>query len=185
MTPAAFWKQFVDIAPRLDTEDAAADALFDLVERLGPLGVEFGPGVERYSRLVLSPRGDAKLLAKTRAIIAAAPALPDWELFPAKPARPGATLDFVVPLFEQGIVTFDASTWRYATTAEATLVIEVPATLAKAPTRDLAPQLMTVVLDAALGEALRLDTFPTIELTPKLKREPEGTLGELVASATS
>lgn len=164
-----FWTWFASVAPdladRLDDRALLAE-LDRRVHELGPVSWELGPGRAQPCQLVITPDGDREQLALTRAIVAAAPAAPGWELHSARPPK-----DWQLRFRIEGI-EFDASAWRYRLYAfeDGTFDIDIWAPAIGARYRKLAA---AIVLDAELGEARRLELIGGITVLDETP--PSGT----------
>jgi hypothetical protein len=185
---AAFWGWFASIAAALARNLEDGDLLAELDARLrelGPLGWELGPGRKEPCSLVISPAGDRAMLELTRAIVAAAPALHGWELWPAKPPRPW---DFQLEVDDlQGTsIAIDASTWRYAIRRSRggsgrELVLEAPE-LGSWPA-DEQRAAAEIILDSLLGEERRLESVVAVRVTARLDEDAEARALPLAAIA--
>jgi hypothetical protein len=162
-----FWRWFASVSAALVADPDDPRLLAELDE-----GCEVGPGSARTAALVLSPAGDRALLALTRAIVAAAPALPDWELHPARPPRPWDLHFEVADAVSGEEVAIDAGRWRYAVVEQAgerRLLLEA-AELASWPV-DEQRAAAEIVLDTLLGEARRLEAAASIGVAARLPPE--------------
>lgn len=118
----AFWQWFYKnhalIKEVLDAEDTHP-AKYDIVNALdnhvlgfGRFKWEIGYGTQGGYSLFISPNGDEDLLRKSQEIMDVAPNLPDWEFYPAKPAKDW-DLKFSIYDEQMFIHQIDASDWRF------------------------------------------------------------------------
>jgi hypothetical protein len=97
-------------------------------------------------------------LPATRAIVAAAPSLQEWEFHPAKQFRPGWELQFDMRAEDGVFVGIDASRWRFAyDRADRTLAIE--AANLDGLSDDDKIRAVEITLDGVIGEELRLIAY--------------------------
>ncbi len=170
-----FWAWFATAAHRFEADEPEADAIAELDSRVAELGElvwELGPGIEAKYALVLSPDGDAELLPLSRALIAEAPALADWEFHPARPPKQWK-LRFSIE-GEHGQTTHvDARSWRYVLLKYPDGTYDVIIEQPNAVGMDEDQQWLACILllDGLLGEATRL-TFIG-DVTPVLRLSPE------------
>jgi len=177
----AFWAWFAGVADQLGREAPPPALLDELTERVqGDLGIpgwELGPALRPGGRrmFVLSPEGDAELLALTGEVTDAAPALSGWEFYAARPARPGAPLRFTM-----GDVDVDASGWRFVCLAapeggeaETGIVVEQPGLEKRLKREDDRVAAALICLDGLIGEGRRLETFSEVWAVPKMRPEEQ------------
>ena len=186
----AFWAWFAGSAARLaaELEDRALLAELDArVSALGEVAWEVGPGEGDLLSLVISPDGVRDRLPATRHIIAHAPAIPGWELHPARPPKTW-DLRFAIEHADGAVAHFDARPWRYALHRfpdwSFDLVVEQP----YVPADEVSELAAAIVVDGVLGEAARLELIADIEpvhaLPPALvkKATPIVHLGDHIRS---
>jgi hypothetical protein len=156
----AFWLWFATIADSLgDNFDNASllHALDAQLLGLGDITWELGPGSKTENMLAISPDGRPELLPLTKHIVSMAPDLPQWEFFPARPAK-SASLEFAIIGSSGKEIDIDARPWRYVLfrfpDQTFDLVLEQN-NLTKA-TDDDRYTAAVILLDGLLGEAVRL-----------------------------
>lgn len=93
-------------------QEALVQTLNNQVLALGMFTWELGRGKSRPFYLTISPNGSSELLELSKALMEAAPYLPDWELHPAKPAQ---EWDLKFKLFDEDYneQKVDASVWKF------------------------------------------------------------------------
>ncbi len=173
-----FWAWFICHASELESISENAALLQQLDERVAALGDfswEVGPGQKKANALALSPAGNRDLLAATQAIVDSAPAIPEWEFYAAKQAKPWEPR-FQLHDTNGEPLDVDASTWRGVLLAYADGVREV---VVEAPNlsslqEDYRRWAVEIALDCLLGEQHRLEAIDVItvvdELTDKEQR---------------
>lgn len=111
-----FWSWFGKSADQLSLgKKSSIRQLGVKVESLGDYGWEIGPGFHgdgESKSFVLSPKGNPELLEQTKAIIAKAPYIDNWEFWPAKPPKKW-NRKFYFTSRNGDKVAVDASTWKY------------------------------------------------------------------------
>jgi hypothetical protein len=171
------WAWFADRAQFLarNMMNEAMHAELDArVSALGPLVWEIGPGLVKPNAFVVSPDGDADLLALTTQIIEAAPPLADWEWHAARPPKQRWNLTF--DLRADGTSrSVDASRWRYVLYDFGDEVFEL--TVYALFTEDLADKLreaaVEIVLQGVLGERRRMSNIGRYDVKVTLDPEQE------------
>ncbi len=173
----AFWQWFASVADALAVSSPPQALLDELTARLHHdlqvPGWEIGPalGSSAGRLLALSPEGDADRLARTGAVVDAAPRVTGWEFYAARPPRPGAPLRF-----SMGDVDVDASGWRFVCLlapepdAEETGIVVEQRGLERVladPDDRLAAAI--ICLDGLVGEGRRLETFSEVFAVPSLQ----------------
>jgi hypothetical protein len=173
-----FWQWFTGVAPQLAKPQPPEGLIDELTVRvqedLGVPGWEIGPDPAGAPRMfALSPEGDPELLAVTGAVVDAAPALPGWAFYAARPARPGAPLRFTM-----GDVDVDASGWRFVCLAapeggedETGIVVEQPGLEKRLKREDDRLAAAVICLDGLIGEGRRLETFSEVYAVPRMRPE--------------
>ena len=167
------WFRLTSEAIALNPHDSALLAELDVrVRRLGPrLSWEIGPGLSKPWQLVISPNLNPDLRELTKSIVAAAPALRDWEFHSARQPK---KWDFKFELEdpkERGPKELDASTWKFVLLKypdgknEILLRADGQTKLTKKQ-RKLAA---TIVLESILGEEMLLDCVDDFQLVEKLE----------------
>jgi hypothetical protein len=136
---------------------ALAEMVDTRVESLGPFAWEVGPGLNRERQFALSPCGDTLLLNESRAIIARAPKLVNWEFYPAKQRRVGW-----VPLFELERrsgekVRVDARAWSWLFKRPGVLVVAAPTPFTLDDNERI--DAVEIALDGFVGEEGRLTLY--------------------------
>lgn len=175
----AFWQWFSTVAPQLAQPQPPLALIDELTARLqdglAVPGWEIGPALRPgASRMfALSPEGDAELLEVTGEIVDAAPALPGWEFYAARPARPGAPLRFTM-----GDVEVDASGWRFVCLAapeggdhETGIVVEQPGLEKRLKREDDRVAAAVICIEGLIGEGRRLETFSEVWAVPRMQPE--------------
>lgn len=115
---------------------------------------EIGPYALPNNAFVLSPAVRANLV-KARTAVTLAPTIPGWAFLPAKPAKDLSSL-----IFSVGDVTVSADDWRYRITSYNRgefVDIEIFFESSIAPPTSSAGMFCELVVEALLGEELRLD----------------------------
>jgi hypothetical protein len=176
-----FWRWFVGVEAAL-AHESPPPALLDeltvrLQEDLGVPGWEIAPVGDGSMRrlLALSPEGEPELLALTGAVVDAAPELPGWMFYAARPPRPGAPLHFTM-----GDVDVDARTWRFVCLQapdpdddETGIVVEQPG-LDRVFEREGDRLAAAVIcIDGLIGEGRRLQTFSEVFAVSRLRAHEE------------
>jgi hypothetical protein len=130
-------------------------AVTPLLEKIAPdITWEMGPYCLPHEAFVLSPTTRENLAIAKRAV-SLAPAIAGWRFLPAKPAKELLSLEFVV---EDRSVSAD--NWRYKLTSynKCEFVdIEILFDAADAPPSEDADMFCELVVEALIGEELRLD----------------------------
>lgn len=147
------------------------------VQRLDPkLSWEIGPGLSKPWQMVISPSLNRDLREMAKSIVAASPALRDWEFHSARqPKKWDLKFELEDPKGRVPI-ELDASTWKFVLLKypdgknEILLKAEAQTKLTKKQ-RKLAA---TIVLESILGEETLLDCVDDFqlvrELTPRLSK---------------
>jgi hypothetical protein len=170
-----FWSWFSLTAEAiaLNPHDAALLAELDVrVQGLNPkLSWEIGPGLSKPWQLVISPSLNHDLRELAKSIVAASPALRDWEF---DSARQPKKWDFKFELEDPkgcGPIELDASIWKFVLlkypdgTNEILLKAEAQTKLTKKQ-RKLAAR---IVLESILGEETLLDCVDDYQLVKELE----------------
>ncbi len=160
-----FWAWFVDHEPELAAATVSESVLADLEKHLfaiKQLDWEIGPGVRRRNLFALSPRGNSEDMQITRSIIAQAPALADWEFYPAKPPRRWK-LKFLMTV-DGKQVQIDGAKWEFIarplTDGTYDLVFRAPADI-NLP-REYLDWAAMIIADGELGEETRMELVENI-----------------------
>lgn len=167
----AFWDWFVDHQDGLQSDRISEDGVDELTARIESLcpgmGWEVGPGLEKENALVLSPDGDRELLATTRAIVARAPALPGWEVHPARPPkRWDRRFELRSP---EGQVAVDATGWRCFVEPDGAGMVRVVVEVGDVGLDHHGAYAAAVIaVEGVLGEAVRLDRVAEIAVARRL-----------------
>src|SRR5271154_7637973 len=167
------WFRLTSEAIALNPHDSALLAELDVrVRRLGPkLSWEIGPGVSKPWQLVISPSLNAGLRELTKSIVAASPALRDWEFHSARQPK---KWDFKFELEDpkgRGPKELDASIWKFVLLKypngknEILLRAEGQTKLTKKQGKLAA----TIVLESILGEETLLDCVDDFQLVEELE----------------
>ena len=131
------------------------EAVNPLLEKIAPdMAWEMGPYCLPNDAFVLSPT-TRENLAITKRAVALAPVIAGWRFLPAKPAKELLSLEFVI---EDRSV--NADNWRYKLTSynKGEFVdIEILFDLADAPCSEDEDMFCELVVEALIGEELRLD----------------------------
>jgi hypothetical protein len=170
-----FWSWFrpTTEAIALNPQSSALLAELDVrVRRLNPkLGWEIGPGLSKPWQLVISPSLNRDLRELAESIVAASPALRDWEFHSARQPK---KWDFKFELEDskgRGPLKLDASTWKflllkYPDGKNEILLKAERQTKLTTKQRRLAA---TIVLESILGEETLLDGVDDFQLVEKLE----------------
>lgn len=130
-------------------------AVIPRLEKIAPdITWEMGPYCHPHYAFVLSPT-TRENLATTKRAVALAPTIDGWRFLPAKPAKELLSLEFVI---EANSV--NADTWRYRLTSynKGEFVdIEILFDTANAPPSEDEDVFCELVVEALIGEELRLD----------------------------
>jgi hypothetical protein len=118
-----FWKWFQSVAENLELMINRSETV-QVVTLLSPkmkglysgTSWEVGPGLERPFALSFGLAGQLTNLTTTRAIVALAPRLANWEFFPARPPKQWQ-MKFTLPQLAGRGVEVDCRRWEYALTA--------------------------------------------------------------------
>jgi len=176
---AEFWGWFQLVAAQL-AEDFTNRQLLTVLDpqirELNPsLSWEVGPGLVKPSQLVISPNLDRSLLAESRSIVSAAPALPQWEFhWCRQPKEWNYRLE--MNSSEGGTsLRVDASTWTFVLLQYPDGAREVLLKGRNLPslTDDERWQAAALVLEGVLGEELMLERVDDFELVDKFDRQFE------------
>lgn len=134
------------------------------VDALGPFDFELGP-LDDGSYFALTPRGSFSGLVATRAIVARAPAIPGWTLYPAKPPKPWNVAALLVTI--AGVkVKVDASAWEFMVYRHDDGLCDVlfrPPTEPRLPGSE-AERIATTLVDGELGEERRMVAIDRVEV---------------------
>ncbi len=191
MTPAkeeitAFWNWFASVSDHLEhlivhsASTEVSDLLDSRVRSLSAaIGWEVGPGTTKLCALSFGLRHDLNNLTATQTIVAAAPCLPHWEFFAARPPK-SWDLRFVLMDPSGRPFEVDARSWKYSLTSfggnEFFDVIVVASDLP--PSRGLLDQAASIVLLGVLGEIdflRRIDRITVVRSVIELdSRQAEG-----------
>jgi len=162
----SFWAWFEKQHEKLaadEVEPALLEELDARVRRMGEFDWEVGPGRKQPCFFALSPAGEVEALAHTRRVIAQAPKLPGWELYPAKPPRQWS-LEFEIDRKGHD-VSIDGRDWEVVAYRFKDGTFDV---LLKPPDdcdlsdeeADLAAR---IIIDGELGEAVALELVGDLE----------------------
>ena len=179
----AFWQWFLEMEDNIreyfeEEEMVDKSALIESINNrvldFGLFAWEIGPGINRAFYLSISPNGDRERLRISRQIMAAAPDLPDWEFYHAKPAKgwnPRFTLydDFMV---EREV---DASLWKYALVkkkdARVEVILEAPNVHHLDP--DTRREAGEKIVTGLLGEELVIEHVYQVRVVGELEEEQQ------------
>lgn len=176
-----FWKRFVELADQIGDRfenRSVVDEIDGLVSRFGNVSWEFGPGFhdQNARAFVLSPSGETDLLPITHEIIAAAPDCPGWEFHPAKPVKRWDR-NILIEGRDGTVTVVDASNARYVLLRSPDGMFTV--LIAHQQLSELPPeQQMTaaeILLDAELGEELRMTVVCEVEVQREFDGQTEST----------
>jgi hypothetical protein len=128
---ASFWKWFVENEARIkevvdsglqDDRDALVNDLDNQILEFGMFTWEIGQAADQSFFLTISPNGNKERLELGRSIMKAAPRMPGWEFYPAKPAK---DWDLHFSLFDNNVVEHqvDASGWKFVLMPDQGMVI--------------------------------------------------------------
>jgi hypothetical protein len=186
----SFWKWFAANSAALSSNTIPESLISELEDRLFAierLDWEIGPGQHAPNLFALSPRGDADLLQTTRNIIALAPELPSWEIYPAKPPR-AWNLIFTLS-GEDSTVEIDAKCWEFVAYKfkDGTYDLLFKPDDRKGLSEDYLCWAATIVVDGEIGEEARIEKVGQIEVVsswnereaPSARKLELGSLSEL------
>jgi len=137
----AFWEWFMENegvirkffeAEELVNKELLVEMINNRVLDFGLFTWEVGPGVDKPYYLLISPNGDKDLLGLSRSVVHAAPDLPQWEFYPAKPPRE-EPLTFKLYDSFMRVCEVDASAWEFSLMEAETEGIEL---VIKSPSMD-------------------------------------------------
>lgn len=183
----AFWAWFsARVTIRHEPADQALVAELDeRVNTLHPgLSWEIGPGAAAARQLVISPNLDLTLAPIAAAIVAAAPAVDDWEFHAWRQPKRDWNFTFALAAPDGRSVDVDASNWRFVLLhypeGEREIVLQADDLegLVDAQ-RELAA---VIVLESVLGEehfVSRVDTFALLDLLEPRLAERAQSIREL------
>ena len=167
------WFRLTSEAIALNPHDSALLAELDVrVRRLGPkLSWEIGPGLSKPWQLVISPSLNPDLRELAKSIVAASPALRDWEFHSARQPK---KWDFKFELEDpKGRVPkeLDVSTWKFVLLKypDGKNEILLRADGQTKLTRKQRKLAATIVLESILGEEMLLDCVDDFQLVEKLE----------------
>jgi len=164
---SSFWKWFADHSTELASADIPQDLVGELEKRLFTihrLDWEIGPGRNVSNLFALSPRGNSELLQLTRSIIAQAPMLVGWELWPAKPPR---DWNLVFSLIVNGTsVEIDGKLWEFVAYKfkDGTHDLVLKPDSIKGLSEDYLYWAATIIADGELGEEARMELITNTEV---------------------
>lgn len=177
----SFWQWFVEMEDNIreyfaeeEMVDKAAliEAINNRVLDFGLFAWEIGPGASRAFYLTISPNGDRKRLKISKRIIEAAPGLPDWEFYYARPAKEGA-LQFT--LYDDFMIEreVDASSWNYALIPQPDNRIEVVLEASNVHHLDPDSRLMAGerVVSNLLGEEATIEHVYRVRVVEELEEQ--------------
>jgi hypothetical protein len=146
--------------------------LDELVTGLGDFAWEVGPGINAENAFTLSPGGNRELFAVTKAIVAAAPNVPEWEFHSAKPAKHWE------PRFELHDANgepfeIDATNWRCVLLeyTDGTHEVLVEAPNLGSLSEDYKRWAAEIALDSLLGEQRRLEVVDEVTVIDELSEK--------------
>lgn len=112
-----FWRWFKKVQGGL-LANLQDEAILSELDRMvsafadGSLSWEIGPGSKAKHSLVISPSGQKELLELAKAIVAAAPAVDNWEFHSARPVKMW-DYRFLVQTTQGEEIEVDATRWEY------------------------------------------------------------------------
>jgi len=170
---ATFWQWFEAIAGDLaaNVEDPAL--LREVDDRLrhidAALSWEIGRGLSKPWQFVVSPNLDPELREKARAVISAAPVLPDWEFHASRQPK---AWDYQLKLGPpERSIHLDASKWTFVLLRYPDGGHEVLLRATNLPplSDDERWQAAAIALESVLGEDAVMDRVGEFELLDKLE----------------
>ncbi len=172
----AFWQWFEHHEPlfsAVEDPEKVVELLNDQVLSFGLFAWELSQGIDAPHAFTISPNGDRERLALSTAIVAAAPTLPGWEFYAAKPAVTDPYQWEVYNSFMQ-LQTIDASDWIYVAMKglEGFRLIICTGMLHGFEVEDLAA-IGTQLINRILGEATCIMHFSAIEVVMSFEMEHE------------
>jgi hypothetical protein len=170
-----FWKWFSSIAEQLSKDVENRSLIKQLDEHVlsvdPRLSWEVGPGLSKPWQFVVSPNLDRELRAKTRAIVAQAPLLRNWEFHAARQAKKWDYHLEVGARAGEQLISLDASNWRFVLLRYPDGAHEILLKGNNLPelTDDQRWQAAAITLESILGEDLLLDRINEFELVDDLE----------------
>lgn len=169
-----FWEWFGRTASRLRNLEPGKpewDELDAHVRALGLEAWEVGPAVasEAEYSFALSPMGDPEVYELCKEIVALAPAVPGWELLPAKPRKQWHRKF----LWSDTGVEVDAGSWRFVVyryddgMSEIELLGDVMPQIEEADRT----RVVEFVVESELGEGLCMEKLCGLEIEPNPSEE--------------
>jgi len=186
-----FWSWFKERSSELAAGDIPEGLIEELEARLfaiHKLDWEIGPGRNAANLFALSPTGDEELLKLTRAVIAEAPDLPDWEFCPAKPPR---NWDLVFSLtVDDASIEIDGKLWEFVAYKfkDGTYDLILKPDSTKGLSDDYLNWAAMIIADGELGEETRMELVQDLEVVrtweakvaPSAKKLQPGLLAKLL-----
>jgi hypothetical protein len=183
MTTSEFFEWLQPRLPSIARNKQVQRALSEKLEQLHPgLRWEIGPGIEKESFLAISPNLKPEALQVTRQIANQAPAIPNWEILPAKPRKRWKTRSLRI----RGIDSareYNFESWRYYLTSfnddEFFDVHVVPIGYEEEEKSQL-QYVADLIVEFELGEELFMDKIDKVHVaySRNLERETD-TIGDL------
>ncbi|MCB0550688.1 MAG: hypothetical protein KDD19_24165 [Phaeodactylibacter sp.] len=177
----SFWEWFAEMEDNIReffTEEemvdkpALVEAINNRVLDFGLFSWEIGPGIGRPYYFTISPNGSKERLRISKLIIEAAPNLPDWEFYYARPAK-SQGLKFT--LYDDFMVEreVDASSWKYALAQQPDNRIEIILEAANMHHLDPDTQLIAGerVVNNLLGEEATINHVYRVRVVQELEEE--------------
>lgn len=175
-----FWNWFTQNR-RIFEGSAISEESIEIIDReiseLGNFAWEIGPGQLKPLFLAISPGGDSTLLPDTRKIISYAPVLENWEFYYAKPIKNWENY-FEVYINEEK-VGIDISSWEYILFRVKRNIYDIQVKPMNLPSKvnaekeEMLNGLVEMVVQAIIGEELRLERINALEVVSKFGSDPE------------
>jgi hypothetical protein len=174
-----FWLWFESVASAFAENYLQSDLAVELDRRVCGLGCfawELGPGLTEPNALVISPGGDPQRLQQTRAIVARAPDILNWEFHPAIPPKQWKMV-FTMEDSMGGEQEVDANDWRYVLLRypDGVHEIHIEAHNTAHLSESCRDEAALIALDGMLGEERRIEAVQLVSSVLKFdeKFEPK------------
>lgn len=169
-----FWSWFSHneaflVSNRINNE--LVNKLNEMILSIEDFDWEIREGVKKENMLIISPRGDKKLLEYSKQVIDLSPSLQKWEFQHYKPAK---IWDYHFSIIEkEARIMIDASDWEYVLLKfpDGTYDIIVKALTLKAVPKEYHYSALNIALDSILGEKMRIELIGDTEMVEKFPVE--------------
>ena len=155
-----------------EEQELIVQNLDNLILDMGRFSWDIGPGVDKAWSLTISPNGDKKLLEQTKAIIALAPELENWEFYHAKQAK---SSDRMLALYDakMDLQPVDTNCWHYAMLAnkEGGYKLLIEATNIEHLDKETAHVAANLFVINEIGEEAKIRLINSIEIVKKFDKE--------------